>query len=214
MGDDPRETPSADWQDLNGDDPSDHSLMRYVRCGSQDAATKLYFRYAERLRALAKARCSPSLARRVDPEDIVQSVFHRFFQHARRGDYDVPAGEELWKLFLVIALNKIRKEEAFHRAAKRDVGSTFSCYDSDDSLPMRQKPDEANEAFLQMAVSEALERLPEAHQKVVQLRIDGYEVAEIALLVRRSQRTVERILQEARKKLKILFHGEVREGST
>ena len=38
-----------------------------------------------------------------------------------QGDYDVPPGEELWGLLLVIALNKIRTEETFHRAAKRDV---------------------------------------------------------------------------------------------
>ena len=37
------------------------------------------------------------------------------------GDYDVPPGEELWGLLLVIALNKIRTEETFHRAGKRDV---------------------------------------------------------------------------------------------
>jgi RNA polymerase sigma-70 factor (ECF subfamily) len=166
MGASSPETPSADWQEPRGAEPSDHSLLHHVRSGNQDAATKLYFRYAERVRALARIKCSPSLARRVDPEDIVQSVFHRFFQHACRGDYDVPAGEELWKLFLVIALNKIRKEEAFHRAAKRDVGSTFSCHDSENSLPV-MKPGDVNEAFLQMAVSEALQRLPEAHQKVV-----------------------------------------------
>ena len=37
----------------------------------------------------------------------------------RQGDYDVPAGEELWGLFLVIALNRLRAEEKFQRADKR-----------------------------------------------------------------------------------------------
>src|SRR5207302_10658754 len=93
--------------------PSDHSLLRRFRGGSQDAATELYVRYAHRLRALVKARCSSELARRLEPDDIVQSVFRRFFRRVSQGDYDVPAGEELWGLFLVIALNRIRAAEAF-----------------------------------------------------------------------------------------------------
>src|SRR5437867_3654775 len=101
--------------------PSDRSLLGRIRRGQGDAATLLYLRYADRLRALAIAQCSSDLARRVEPDDIVQSVFRTFFRRVSRGNYNVPAGEELWKLFLVIGLNKIRAAGAFHRAAKRDV---------------------------------------------------------------------------------------------
>src|SRR5947209_3466676 len=105
---------------------SDHSLLRRFRRGSQDAATQLYLRYVHRLRALVRANCSTALTRRLEPEDIVQSVFRRFFGRVVQGDYDVPPGEELWGLFLVIALNKIRAEEAFHRAGKRDMRLTIA----------------------------------------------------------------------------------------
>ena len=50
---------------LPSPEPSDHSLLRRFRHGSQDAATQLYLRYAQRLRALAQAQCSAELARRV-----------------------------------------------------------------------------------------------------------------------------------------------------
>src|SRR5262249_38717285 len=103
---------------------SDHSLLRRLRTGDQDAATQLYLRYAQRLQLLAPAECSAELARRVDMEDIVQSVFCSFFRGVSDGYYDIPAGEELWKLLLVIALNKIRAKGAFHRAARRDVRQT------------------------------------------------------------------------------------------
>src|SRR3954470_24029280 len=88
--------------------PSDGSLLRRLRVGSEDAATALYLRYASRLRHLTAANTSPQLARRVDADDIVQSVFRAFFDGAGQGLYDVPAGEDLWKLLVVIALNKIR----------------------------------------------------------------------------------------------------------
>src|SRR6266852_3168881 len=105
---------------------SDTSLLRRFRLGSEDAAAELYRRYAHRLRRLARRQSSSVLARRVDADDIVQSVFCAFFQAARKGYYDVPDGEDLWKLILVIALNKVRTKRTFHQAAKRDVRLTAS----------------------------------------------------------------------------------------
>ena len=52
-----------------------------------------------------------------------------------------------------------------------------------------------------MVVDEALERLPPLQREMVQLRIEGYEVAEIADKTGRSKRTVERLLQKSREKL-------------
>src|SRR5215831_12425756 len=107
-----------------GERASDRSLLRRFQGGQLDAATQLYLRYASRLHALAAAQCGSDLATRVDPEDIVQSVFRTFFRRAAQGHYDVPEEEELWKLFLVIALHKIRDTASYHRAAKRDVAAT------------------------------------------------------------------------------------------
>src|SRR4051794_30331946 len=89
---------------MTDEGPSDQSLLQRFRRGQDDAPTLLYLRYAERLRALAAKQSSPSLAARVDPEDIVQSVFRTFFRRAALGHYNVPDGEEIWKLLLVIAL--------------------------------------------------------------------------------------------------------------
>ena len=77
---------------MDDEAPSDHSLLRRFRGGQRDAPTRLYLRYAERLRALAAAQRSPGLAARVDPEDIVQSVFRTFFRRAARGSTTCPRG--------------------------------------------------------------------------------------------------------------------------
>src|SRR4051794_3013940 len=97
-----------------GDPLSDRSLLRRFQGGRDDAATQLYLRYAGRLHALARAQSGADLKARVDPEDLVQSIFRTFFRRAARGDYEVPEGEELWQLFLVIALHKIRDAGSFH----------------------------------------------------------------------------------------------------
>jgi RNA polymerase sigma factor (sigma-70 family) len=182
-------------------EPSDHSLLVRLRRGQQDAATQLYFRYAQRLRALVRSRASEPLARRVEPDDIVQSVFRRFFDHVLRGDYDVPPGEELWGLLLVIALNKIRSEESFHRAARRDVRLEAMAVDP---AFVDVRPDDEG-ALLEMCVEDALGQLPAGHRVLVELRIQGHDVAEAASRTGRSKRTVERILQDVRERLRQLL---------
>lgn len=178
-------------------EPSDRSLLLRLQAGSETAATRLYFRYAKRLRALARASCSADLARRVDADDIVQSVFRVFFKAASQGLYDVPAGEDLWKLLLVIALNKIRAQGIYHQAAKRDVRITAELGGTDPSADT-PAADAADRAFLELVVRDTLARLPASHRRMIELRLEGYEVAEIARLLSRSKRTVERGLQQAR----------------
>src|SRR4051794_22984913 len=159
--------------------PSDGSLLARVREGSQAAASALHGRYAQRLLALARARTGADLAARVDAEDIVQSVFGSFFRGASQGFYDAPSGEEIWGLLLVIALNKLRAKGAHHRAAKRDVRRTVSTTAEEGDLDP-PATDEAAGSLLRLVVAEVLERLPEGHREVVRLRIEGFEVAEIA----------------------------------
>ena len=158
---------------------SDHSLMRRLRLGSEDAATQIYLRYVHRLRALARARSSPDLARCVDAEEIVQSVFGSFFRRAKSGYYDVPEGEELWRLFLVIALNKIRAKGSFYRAAKRNVRITSDGAVLEKCLESAHDEDEEALRDLRMWIEEANRAIDyrAAHDMVV-LRIEGYQVAE------------------------------------
>jgi RNA polymerase sigma-70 factor, ECF subfamily len=187
-------------------EPPDHSLLEALREGDRDAATLLYRRYAKRLRQLIRAKCSPQLARRVDAEDIMQSVFYAFFRGASGGCYAVPAGEELWPLLLVIALNKIRTQGSFHRAAKRDVRVTLGLDDTD-ALHQAINQLEVDEPlpFLNMIARETLERMPLSQREIVELRVAGYEVEEIALKVGRSKRTVERLLQACRHELSAML---------
>lgn len=184
--------------------PSDSSLLRRLRAGSEDAATALYLRYAPRLRHLTTVNTSPQLARRVDADDIVQSVFRALFTGAGQGLYDVPDGEDLWKLLVVIALNKIRSAGVYHGAAKRDVRATAELerMGSEATADPDLDPDRA---FLSLAVRDTLGRLTADERRVIELRMDGYEVAEVAERAGCSKRTVERLLGQARAKLKRFF---------
>lgn len=187
-------------------EPSDGSLLRQYRRGDQGAAEALYRRYAGRLRALAHSQRSPDLAGRVDDDDIVQSVFGSFYRGVSRGAYDVGTGEELWKLFMVITLNKVRAKGGHHRAQKRDVRQTAGGGEIDRAAdPLAS--DEQAAARLRIEVDEALERLRPEQAEAVRLRLEGYEVAEIAGMTGRSKRSVERNLQAARVRLGELLKG-------
>ena len=175
---------------------SDTSLLVRFQAGEDDAATALYTRYAERLMALANRNAGDDLSARVDAEDIVQSVFRTFFRRVSDGHYMIPEGEELWKLLLVIALNKVRMIAEHHRAAKRDISHTRSIGQQE-----FVRPADATDV-LRMTIDDVLQTLPEPHQQVVRARIDGYEIAEIAQRVSLSRRSVERILQSFRKRLR------------
>ena len=185
---------------------SDGSLLRRFQRGQHDASTELYLRYVERLLALVVKQSSKDLARRVDAEEIVQSVFRTFFRRAAHGHYTVPDGEETWKLLLVIALNKVRAAGAFHRASKRDVRQTVGGEAFEHAIESEQCRDEGALAVLRMVIDELLGGIPAANRQMIELRIEGYEVAEIAENVQRSKRTVERVLQGFRNRLEALIH--------
>ncbi len=186
-----------------GEDPSqsrsDHVLLKRFRSGEQDAATALYVRYSERLQALAKAKTSSALASRFDADDIVQSVFRTFFRRVSGGLYDVPAGDELWQLLLVIALNKIRDLAVFHRAQKRDVTKTEGEYGM--SVADADQGQQESMEVLKVVMEDFLQQLPASHALVARMRMEGYQVDEIASQTKRSKRTVERVLNELRKHL-------------
>lgn len=128
----------------------------------------------------------------------MQSVFRTFFRRAAQGSYSVPAGEDLWKLFLVIALNKVRRLGEFHRAEKRSVGQTSVLGE-----PALHPELEAEDSMriLNLTIDEILADSPDHVRQMVRLRIDGCEVAEIATQTGRSKRTVERVLQAFRESL-------------
>ena len=174
---------------------SDADLLNRFQSGDRGAATEIYTRYAERLVQLAKKQSSEQLAARVDAEDIVQSVFRTFFRRASEGHYQLPHGDELWKLFLVISLNKIRKKSQYHHAMKRDVSRTQSIQD------FHSSSDKSPEEVLRITVDELVSMLPIEHQGVVRDRIHGYEIQEISVRNRLTRRTTERVLQNFRQRL-------------
>ena len=185
---------------------TDRSLLGRYRRGDDDAATELYLRYAKRLHALAENKSGADLKQRVDSEDLVQSVFRTFFRRVVDGQYEIPDGDELWKLLLVIGLNKLRSWGSYHRAIKRNIGKTDSGGTAEIALGEASGDDRSSLQVLEMTIDELISPMPNDCQEIIRLRIAGYDINDISLQTKRSKRSVERILQEFRKKLGELIH--------
>ena len=71
--------------------------------------------------AMSRNLLSERMRRRVEPEDVVQSVFRSFFLKAREERYSIERSGDLWKLLAAITLSKVRGQVEFHTAKKRGI---------------------------------------------------------------------------------------------
>ena len=181
-------------------------LVARWRQGDQKAAAELFRRYANRLVGLARSQLSRRVGQRLDAEDIVQSVYRSFFADVRAGRYDIQRGGDLWRLLVTITLCKARNQ-ANHcgrakRAVERDQG-----FGSEDSLlgiqphVLAHGPTPVEAAALADELEQLMQHLDLSDRRIVELRLQGYKLAEIAGLVGRSQRTVCRVLEEVKQQL-------------
>ncbi len=178
--------------------PDTIELFARFRQGDQQAATVLFERYLLRLTALARARLATKLAARIDPEDVIQSAYRSFFIGAREGRFSIEQSGDLWRLLVTITLRKLYRQAGRHTADVRDVGRerfiSVNAEMAERVMTREPSPDEV------VAVADELESLlsslPAASRRIVELRMQGESLAEIARLVNRSERTVRRALNE------------------
>jgi RNA polymerase sigma factor (sigma-70 family) len=187
------------------DDQSGDLLARW-RQGDQQAAAEMFRRYADRLIALARSRLSPELAQRFDPEDVVQSVYRSFFAGAREGCYELQRGGDLWRLLVAITLNKIHTQVRHHSTGKRAVqcerslGSEESLFGLEVQL-LAHDPSPPEAAALTDEVDQIMRRLDPVKRRIFELRLQSYDLEEIAAQVGCSERTVRYVLAEIKQHL-------------
>jgi RNA polymerase sigma factor (sigma-70 family) len=188
-------------------DEASAELVSRWQSGDEAAANELFRRYADRLLALAQNRLSSRLATRVDAEDVVQSVYRSFFANARAGRYLLEHSGDLWRLLVVITLNKVRGQAVHHQADKRalDRERPLESGTADwHGLPvtaLTRQPTPLDAAALADELEHFMRDLEPKHRQVFELRLQGYTMEEIADACGRSVRTVKRVLSLIRESL-------------
>jgi RNA polymerase sigma factor (sigma-70 family) len=181
-------------------------LLAQWRDGDQEAAEELFRRYAERLIALARSRLSARLACHVDPEDVVQSAYRSFFIGARDGRYALERSGDLWRLLVAITLHKLHHQVERHTAGKRAVarqrrlGPLSGPFGPQGEL-LAHDPTPAEAAALADTLEQVLRGLGPLERRMVELRLQGCRLEEIAADVHRSERTVRRLLERIKERL-------------
>ncbi|MEX2187731.1 MAG: sigma-70 family RNA polymerase sigma factor [Pirellulales bacterium] len=194
---------------VNDGQPADGDmadLLARCRKGDQAAADAIFHRYVNRLVAFARTRLSAKLAQRVDPEDVVQSVYRSFFTRARDGQYTLDRNGDLWRLLATITINKLHKQVEFHSAQKRsfDREQSLSAEDSLGNFPAEQLAREPSPADATAAVEElqlVMESLSPLQRQMLELYLQGNDIAEVAEAVQRSERAVRRLLALVKQQL-------------
>lgn len=169
-------------------------LERY-RQGDPAAADELFAWYVERLTRLARARLSPMLAVRTDPEDIVMSAYRSFFVGARAGRFTLSRSGDLWRLLATITLRKLYRQARRHRTAGRSAAMEALLAEKD-AFSREPSPEEV--VGLSDELESLLSRLDPLARRVVELRLQEESLAAIAELTGRSERTIRRTLAEIR----------------
>lgn len=150
-------------------------------------------RFSRRLIALARARMPEQLKGRVDPEDVVQSVFRSFFTGNQAGEFVFQESSDVWRLLAAITYRKVQQTIRHHHRQRRDVAREIS----QEVAPSAGDSGSATASSLAMMVElieELTQLIPERHRAVLTLRLENYSVEEIADRVGVSTRTVERAL--------------------
>jgi RNA polymerase sigma factor (sigma-70 family) len=182
-------------------------LLARWQTGDQQAAGELFGRYAQRLVALARGRLSTPLSRRIDPEDVVQSAYRSFFADVREGRFDFRGGDQLWQLLVVITLHKLQEQVQRSSAQKRALSRERPLGDAQSLRSLAahvraHQPSPVEAVALVEEVEHLMRQLGPLQRRMLELRLQGHSVDEIATATGRTERTVRRVLDQVKAMLR------------
>lgn len=177
-------------------------LIHLLKANDSQAAAEIWQRFFQRLLPLARARLRGVSDRLVDEEDLLVSVFDRFYRAVQEERFSrVRDRDDLWQILLLLTEHRAADYHRKSRSAKRGGGRLGSLAPSSvegedveqlaDDLPTPEYAAAFNESL-----ASALEKLTDDRQReIALLRLEGYENLEIANQLRISLSSVERKLR-------------------
>jgi RNA polymerase sigma factor (sigma-70 family) len=153
-------------------------FLRRLRAGDEQAAVELVQRYERVIRREARLRLTdPRLGRLVDSVDICQSVLASFFVRAAAGQYDLDQPQDLLRLLVRMARNKVvsqaRRQQARPADWQRAEAGALE-------RALAGEPDPARLAAGSDLLAEVRRRLSAEERQVADLRGQGRSWPEVA----------------------------------
>lgn len=190
----------------------DEPDLAALRAGGDVLGAEVLTRYSHRLAGLVRSKLGWRLRRKLDPEDVVQSVFKSFVRLQREKDLAFENWESLWGLLALITVRKCGHKIEHFMAACRRVSAEHSIAPGagpvDDDThrcieAISREPDPVHAAMLAETLAGLLDGLDDRDRRIVTLALEGAAVAEISDEVERSERTVQRVLKRVWEQLAV-----------
>jgi len=158
-------------------------LLVRVRDGDAAAAEELVRTYEPELRRAIRVRLTDARLRRlVDSIDICQSVLAGFFVRTAAGQYDIQTPEELLKLLVTMARNRVidwaRRSQADRRDGRRDV--SIERRNGEQMQFASPQPGPASVLVSRELLEQVRSRLAPEELKLMEQRAEGLNWNEIA----------------------------------
>src|SRR5216683_3734121 len=166
--------------------PSFDDLMAHLRDGSNDAATQVFQRFANRLIVLARQQLDPKILQKEDPEDVMQSVFRSFLIRNAAGKLgEFETWDNLWAILVVMTRRKCGRRTDYFYSARRDVRREATGPSPAEDAPLDpgipdEEPTPSEAMMLAETVEELLNDLEGRQREIMTLSLQGYTPAEIS----------------------------------
>jgi RNA polymerase sigma factor (sigma-70 family) len=179
-------------------------MMARVRGGDQAAAAELVRRFEAVVRRTVRVRLlNTRLRRALDSIDLVQSVLGSFFVRVAMGQYAVETPEDLTRLLVRMAQNKVTDHVRHEQAERRDVRRVAEG-DSQVGRVMAGGGTPSEFVSGKELLEEFRKRLTPEERELADQRAQGREWVDIAAACRqtpegvrkRLARAIERVSQE------------------
>src|SRR6266852_849929 len=155
-------------------------LICRVRAGDEAAATELVQLYEPYIRRAVRVRLVDSRLRRlIDSMDICQSVLASFFVRAALGQYEINTPDELLKLLVTMARNKLNNVVAKEQAERRDYRRNQKAGD----YVQAAEETPSNLVSARELLEKFREGLSAEERSLADLRAEGHKWTEIAAQV-------------------------------
>jgi len=187
-------------------DDSFADVMTRLKAGDDAAAAAVVQRFTHRLIALARLRLDARLRQKIEPEDVLQSVYRSFFLRLAEGGLALQNWQALWAVLAVITARKCGRCAQHFRTQQRDLHHEVAASGAVAVFSGEPSPEEA--VLLSELVEGLLRELGQRDGAILSLALQGHSADEISDQLDRPRRTVYRVLGRIKDRLQRMHQDE------
>jgi RNA polymerase sigma-70 factor (ECF subfamily) len=184
-------------------------FLARIQAGDEAAARELLSRYEAEVRLVVRRQLPRLLRSRFDSLDFLQSVWGSFFRRVRNGPADFEDSRHLVAFLARAAKNKVIDEYRRAASRKQDMHREEPLWvegGRPKELPAEiDSPSEIAQA--REILGRLTELVPEERRAIVELKAQGLSCKDIGQQLGISERTVQRVLEELRRRAETELEG-------